>query len=128
MNRRFQKNNEYGFTLIAVLMVLVVLSILGLSINAIASNSVKTSTGERDDQSVFYIAEAGVVSGLYEIEGIVKQAFQDVNDVFEGLPNERKKTFNFEAEFYSRINVIEGSRPSPSFEASFGKLLLLRSQ
>ncbi len=121
MKIRFQKNSEYGFTLIAVLMVLVVLSILGLSINAIASNTVKTSTGERDDQSVFYVAEAGVVSGLYEIEGIVKQAFQDVNDVFEGLPNERKKTFNFEAEFYSRINVIEGSRPSPSFEASFGE-------
>jgi hypothetical protein len=70
---------------------------------------------------VFYIAEAGVVKGFFEIEGIVKQTFYDVNGDFERLSAEEKKHFDFEDEFYSRISFIEGSRPSPSFESSLGE-------
>lgn len=99
LKKRFQKNNEYGFTLIVVLMVLVVLSILGLSINAIASNSVKISTGERDDQSVFYIAEAGLTVEIAEIE-------ETATEVYNSTENE--------AEFFNTLNarIIAASKSS----------------
>ena len=41
----------------------------------ITSNSVKTSTGERDDQSVFYIAEAGIAVEMKEIEETITEVY-----------------------------------------------------
>lgn len=90
-------------------MVLVVLSILGLSINAISSNSVKTSTGERDDQSVFYIAEAGLTVEIAEIE-------ETTTEVYNSTENE--------AEFFNVLNtkIIAVSKlSSTTFENTQGK-------
>lgn len=65
---RSLRENERGFTLIAVLVVLVVLTVLTISVLTVTSNSMKTSTGERDDQSAYYIAEAGATIVMANIE------------------------------------------------------------
>lgn len=104
----FHTNNS-GFTLVGVLMVLVVLSVLGLSILMITSNSVKLSGGERDDQSVFYIAEAGLTVEMDEIEGKIQLAYSNTNDV--------NSFFN---ELFSEI--VKSAKPSPAiFEETFGE-------
>jgi type II secretory pathway pseudopilin PulG len=60
--------NEKGITLILVLIVLVILSITGLSILTFSSSNLKTSVTESNSQSAFYIAEAGVNKTLSDIE------------------------------------------------------------
>ena len=80
-------------------MVLITFSILGFSIIAMASSSVKLSDNERDDQSVFYIAEAGLTVKIEEIE-------ETVADVYSRTGTE--------AEFFYTLNskIIEVSKPS----------------
>jgi len=118
----FHSNNK-GFTLVGVLIVLVILSVLGLSILMITSNFVKLSVGERDDQSVFYIAEAGIVDKLYEINETVDISFKTVSDELTKKSPELKKTFNFVKEFNNKIlSEIDTSTPTiETFKPSFGE-------
>jgi len=101
--------NELGFTLVAVLMVLVVLSVLGVSVLMITSNFVKLSAGERDDQSVFYIAEAGLTVEMAEIEETITEVYNIT------------KT---EAEFFNALNariIAVSKSTSATFENIHGK-------
>ncbi|KGR79654.1 PilX N-terminal domain-containing pilus assembly protein [Ureibacillus manganicus] len=63
--RKFPKvernNNEQGFTLIIVILTVVIISIIGLSILQLSSFMLKTTVHERNDQTVYYIAESGLV-------------------------------------------------------------------
>ncbi|KAA0965337.1 hypothetical protein FQ087_03245 [Sporosarcina sp. ANT_H38] len=120
--RNHLQTNNSGFTLVAVLMVLVVLTVLGLSILMITSNFVKITAGERDDQSVFYVAESGVVDKVYDINEVVKVAFQTVKTIYNNLPIIEKSTFDFVGRFYSEVvsKVDLSPRTMSSFESSFG--------
>ncbi|MDI2588256.1 pilus assembly PilX N-terminal domain-containing protein [Psychrobacillus sp. NEAU-3TGS] len=64
-----------GFTLLGVLMILVLFSVLGVSILAVANNSLKLSGNERTDQSTFYIAEAGIVVTRKDMEDKLQLAY-----------------------------------------------------
>lgn len=55
--------NEHGYTFLLVFFTIILISVLGLSILKVSSNTLKTSDHERDDQSVYYIAEAGLNYG-----------------------------------------------------------------
>ncbi|MCG7336997.1 pilus assembly PilX N-terminal domain-containing protein [Sporosarcina sp. ACRSM] len=119
----FSIKNNRGFTLVGVLMVLVVLSIIGVSIITVASNSLKISSSEHDDQSVFYIAEAGATDRLYKIEGNVKQAFETINDQYSSLNAVEKRLFNFEERFYTEVKSKMDTKLKKMnvFEMSFGE-------
>lgn len=54
------KNNEKGYVLIGVIATFVILSILSLTMITLSAASFKTSTTEKNNQSAFYIAEAGL--------------------------------------------------------------------
>lgn len=119
--RNFLLANSSGFTLVGVLMVLVVLSVLGLSILMITTTTVKLSEGERNDQSVFYIAEAGVVETAYEINEDVNEAFEEVKAIYSQLSNKDKEKYDFVGEFYSRVIGKVNLMPSSlSFERNLG--------
>ncbi|TWE02563.1 PilX-like prepilin protein [Neobacillus bataviensis] len=68
-------NNEKGVALIVVLLVLVVISILGISLIGLASTNLKMSSGDRDTQSAYYIAESGVTYRMNMIEPKLKEAY-----------------------------------------------------
>lgn len=120
-NSKIVIKNNLGFTLVGVLMVLVVISVLGLSILMTTSNFVKISAGERDDQSVFYIAEAGITEKVYEINNTVNVAFETVKTIYDNLPTKEKGTFDFVGKFYSEVvSKVDLSSQSPTFEPSFG--------
>ncbi|RUL55133.1 pilus assembly PilX N-terminal domain-containing protein [Lysinibacillus antri] len=52
--------NEKGFSMMIALMSVIVLSIIGISMFTISNNTSKAAERERDDQAVYYIAEAGL--------------------------------------------------------------------
>lgn len=120
------RNNFYkgngGFTLIAVLFVIVILSVLGISILMITSNFMEISAGERNDQSVYYVAEAGVVEKTYDINEKVNEAFNVIEIKYDNLSDKDKRTFDFVGEFYSEvITRMDGlSSAAPEFENNFG--------
>lgn len=85
--------NENGFTLLGVLMVLAIFSILGFSILAVTAGSVKLSDNERDDQSVFYIAEAGLAEAGIRMNEEFNELLE--KEIFPSLAeNERRKPEN----------------------------------
>lgn len=115
--------NNNGFTLVSVLIVLVVLSVLGLSILMITSNSVKLSVGERDDQSVFYIAEAGIVERVYDIDKNVADAFGEIKAIHNNLSIKEKGEYDFVGKFYSRVISKVNLAPSTQlFESNLGNV------
>ncbi|MDG5786868.1 PilX N-terminal domain-containing pilus assembly protein [Evansella sp. AB-P1] len=67
-----QLKNESGYSLVIVLLVIVVLSIMGVSIIGVTATNVKMSSGERDYQAVYYIAESGITKRLAELENRLK--------------------------------------------------------
>lgn len=73
-------NNENGYTLAIVLIVIMVFSILGMSIMAMSMNSVKMSAGEEKDQSVFYIAEAALTVEMKNIENNINESYNENKD------------------------------------------------
>src|SRR4051794_9345830 len=69
------KNNEHGIALISVIMVLVVVSVLGVSLMGLAATNLKMSTRERSDQSTYYIAESGATLMMNEVNKQVLEAY-----------------------------------------------------
>lgn len=118
---KFLYKTEHGFTLVGVLMVLIVLSILGLSIMMITANSVKISAGERDDQSVYYIAEAGLVRGGMQLDDEVNNALKvALEKIAENEKKELKDRESPEDIFYEIIeNTISPELSFNNFEPHF---------
>lgn len=75
---RLIKQNEHGYSLLIAIFALALFSILGMGILTISANTFKTSTNERVDQSVYYIAEGALVETqkklLNDIEEILKNS------------------------------------------------------
>ena len=114
-------NNSGGYTLLGVLLIVVVFSILGVSLISLSFNSVKMSTGERDDQSAFYIAESGITESMYKIDEMSNKIYKDIRDYYERLPIEKKNTYNFKEQFYKKISeeIINSTTTLESFETNF---------
>lgn len=109
MNKLLQRiktqNNEQGMALVMVLLVVVVVSILGVSLMGLAASNVKMSSGERNNQSVFYIAESGATLMMNDVTREVQAAYISAvnqsafyNDVRSRLTN---TTFSTEREITS---------------------------
>lgn len=61
-------NNKHGSTLVIVLFIVILVSVIGFSLLSISFNSLKQVNYEKKDQSVFYIAEAGMNLTKIEIK------------------------------------------------------------
>lgn len=66
--------NENGYSLLLVFFVLMFISIAGISLLTVSANSLKTSSNERTDQSIYYIAEAGLNFKKAEMLTSLRQA------------------------------------------------------
>ncbi|MBO1004017.1 DUF7305 domain-containing protein [Pseudogracilibacillus auburnensis] len=99
----FHLKNERGSSLVLVLLVIVMFTILGVSLMGLGLNNVKMSASERNDQATYYIAEAGIVEAMSEIEAKVEQI--------------KAKT---EGEFFAEVEKIFADIKPPTFEKSLG--------
>lgn len=71
--------NESGYVLVGVLLIFTIVAVLGLSIVMSSLTSVKTSHSERDNQSAYYIAEAGLTYYMKEIKEKVQNIYERDN-------------------------------------------------
>jgi Tfp pilus assembly protein PilX len=108
MGIKHLREDEKGSGLVLTLMVLLVLSVLGVSIGTLTLGSYRLSDANRDDTSAYYVAEAGAVAAYEEIQSEVLSAYKS------------SKTDN---EFYGSIKSLvsgqEGASPV-KFEPQFG--------
>ncbi|MGO4960294.1 PilX N-terminal domain-containing pilus assembly protein [Jeotgalibaca porci] len=102
--------NEQGSALVYTLMVLLLLSLLGMSVGMVTVGSYKLSDSNRDYTSAYYIAEAGAnqvksdftkkVNDLYT-ESITEDSFIDaVNKEVSAL---KSKTFTYPKQFNEEV-------------------------
>lgn len=131
-NSNFTKN-EHGSTLLVVLFTLVLISVLGMSLLVISSNTLKTSTNERTDQAVFYIAEAALVERKAKLESEIDTAYTEaVTEYKEKLiENSKKKpplpassiTFSkiFKIFLDTHVSLYSNQDSGIAFEEQFSK-------
>lgn len=121
-NKHNDPNNENGYTLILVLLVFVVLSIVGTGLLVLSSNTLKTMNTERDDQSAFYIAEAGLVEMRTSLHEIAKSAYSETLETYNAIEDPVEKSeYDFEGNFIqktkNKINALyfNGVNPTTNF-------------
>lgn len=108
MGIKHLREDEKGSGLVLTLMVLLVLSVLGVSIGTLTLGSYRLSDAKRDDTSAYYVAEAGAVAAYEEIQSQVLGVY---------------KSSATEDDFYTRIASLVSNQPSTSpvkFEPQFG--------
>lgn len=72
--------NESGYTLIGVLAIFTIASVLAISLVMMSVSTLKASKTEVDNQSVFYIAEAGLNHAVNEIEKRIIDISDDIDN------------------------------------------------
>ncbi|MFD1708769.1 pilus assembly PilX N-terminal domain-containing protein [Siminovitchia sediminis] len=112
--------NESGYSLAGVLLLTVLISVLGLTLVTLASNSVKTTTSDRRDQSAFYIAEAAATLEMTEIE----EAVYTLSGEVEQTKGEKETINQMKDRFFHALPskiVTQEPKASPiHFEEVFG--------
>ena len=111
---------ENGYSLILVVLLVALISILGISLLTLTSNSLKISTNERDDQSVFYIAEGGLNSTKNDFEQLVLTTYNETRLLFNNLPIAERTPEKFKAHFVNALdNSLHTIPSSVAFEEQF---------
>lgn len=127
---------ERGYSLLLVLMTIVLVSVIGLSLFSISANSLKISAHERVDQSVFYIAEAGINYKDARLNYLIETAYNSAKlnpETFESnfdtqlqtiLANEKANNINlssshFKTTFNGTPRAIISLHYSPTNPRSF---------
>ena len=108
MGIKHLREDEKGSGLVLTLMVLLVLSVLGVSIGTLTLGSYRLSDANRDDTSAYYVAEAGAVAAYEEIQSEVLSAYE--NNATEGS-------------FYNNVSTIvtsQNGQSSVDFGEQFG--------
>ncbi|KGP72657.1 DUF7305 domain-containing protein [Pontibacillus yanchengensis] len=116
---QIKMNNEKGFALVIVMLVLSVLSLLGLGLLGLVMNNVKMSSGERDFQSSYYIAEAGVNQGTVDIKKLSQESYKKTETEIEFYQNLNSSINNYNKSSKSTIQQFEtsfGEKPVANIE------------
>lgn len=89
-----QIKNQRGSALALALFLVVIISILGISLLSVSSNSLKQVDYERKDQAVFYIAEAGMSLAKLEVKKelteIQSRSYQQITKWIDSENTKRK--------------------------------------
>ncbi len=102
-------SNESGIALIAVILVLAVISILGISLLGLAAGNLKMSSGERNYQSSYYTAESGITYRINDISAQIKNTYSAAGS---------------QTDFFNRVDAIMQLGQTITynkFESSFGQ-------
>jgi Tfp pilus assembly protein PilX len=91
--------NENGNSLLITLLVIVFVSILGVSLLTQTANSNKITVSERYDQSLYYIAEAGLNMEKANLVQALNTAYAATLDQLQNTPVANYPTFNFTSTF-----------------------------
>src|SRR5690625_4551954 len=104
-------HRDSGYILVGVLLAITILSVVGVSLVSLSANSVKTSSSERDNQAVYYIAEAGLIFLASEFERAVseiyeKDSIKTRNDFYSEL-----ESFGYLPDRYENFEKVDMDKP-----------------
>lgn len=99
-------NNDRGYALIYTFMVLILISVLGIGLLTISANTMKISDKERQNQSVFYIAEGGLTYIKYEINETVQNTYNEILASINPKSTEEQLVLNYFNSIKSKLNTI----------------------
>lgn len=97
--------------LVTVLLVFILLTVMGLGLLTLVSSNVKMSAGDRDFQSAYYTAEAGVTYSYYtKVEPMIIPSYTSTKS---------------ESEFFSKVEgiILTGAEPQALTELQFEEVL-----
>ena len=100
MKNKF-KNNEKGFALPLVLLLLVVMTIMGTTLVTISSNEHKSNTEKDSNQQTFYAAESGI--------SVAKKYMVGNTNTFNGSQSNLDGNLKFcKASFFPNLRTSNG--------------------
>ncbi len=103
--------DESGIAMIAVIMVLLVVSLLSTAVLSMASSNVKNSIVEREYQSAYYIAEAGMTIHNEIIRNGIKVSFDSTDDAVSFF-NNIENNYLVESDYSGYLREQYGYHPS----------------
>lgn len=105
------RQNERGYMLVGALLIIVLLFVVGLSLTTLASFSLKNASDERNHQSVYYIAEAGLNHLANKFEKAVSDIYEDETIRSEDDFFQKLEQFHFLKETYDTFEKVKDIQP-----------------
>lgn len=119
MRRPQNLKNEQGNMFVLTLFVLVLLSIMGLGLMTVTTNTLKNTRNEREDQAVYYIAEAGLIQKRAELSQQIKGIYNGLKNAYNKIEDPKKKVeFDFDNKFITAVSQIP-INPDIPIEATY---------
>lgn len=106
-----EQNRESGYMLVGVLLAITILAVVGTSLVILTTNSVKTSSAERDNQAVYYIAEAGLNHKLKQIETEIEEKAAKIYEQVKGQSDEDEKFYEKIESFFNEDSLYDEFEP-----------------
>ncbi|MEQ6854241.1 hypothetical protein AAHH17_07195 [Lysinibacillus capsici] len=121
MKRRYLQRNSHGYTFMIALFVIVLIAVLGLGLMLTTSNTLNITKHERNDQSIFYIAEAGLNVEKKAVYTLVNNAYDFTRNKHKQTKKEDRDKIDFVRIFIEQINDSLPDQPvsNSSFEPQF---------
>lgn len=95
--------NERGNALFLTLLTVVFVAVVGVGLLTVTAQSNKTTVKERQDQSLYYIAEAGINQAKSEVMVLLENLIEENIGYMNTLPASQRTTDNFAIEMEKRI-------------------------
>lgn len=109
--RKYLCRDERGIAMIAVIMTLLILSLLSTAVLSMATSNAKNSLVEREYQSAYYIAEAGMTILMDKVKtdmDIIWNATSNDTDYFNGL----ESIYSSEQDLHTMFESQYGHQPN----------------
>ena len=97
--------NEKGYALLITIFAIVIISIIGLGLISVTANSNQTTVHERQNQSLYYVSEAGI--NLLKTDIV-----QQFNQILEKAKNDVNKLETKQQTLENYINAFNNHLPS----------------
>lgn len=104
MNPKKRLDNQSGYAMIITLLALLLITVIGASLMVMGMNTARITKSERDNQSSYYIAEAGLVEKRAQINEIAKQVYDELKQEYDVIVKPiDKQNFNLQGKFRSGV-------------------------
>lgn len=104
MKHKKRFDNQSGYAMVITLLALLLITGIGASLMVMGMNTARITKSERDNQSSYYIAEAGLVEKRAQINEIAKQVYLELKNEYDMIQEPAvKKNFKLEDRFKSNV-------------------------
>lgn len=115
--------NESGYSILLVFFIMIIVSVLSLALLNMSTQSLSLSTHEREDQSIFYIAESGLTYEKEQINDLIRSAYNKTKEEHRITKKEDRKEDTYYQNLYVNeiMNSLTNNYPSKfnSFESQY---------